>query len=297
MNDGKIRIRVYAGEDDVHIFAERGIDGDHGSGRLLVALELALLGIEQHELLVVFEDFDNHALCGVVLLGFGVGTLQNQRVRAKLHGFAEIHRALHVCVEGGAGEADEDENHAKVNNVAAVTPRVAHGEFLGAHDHTHAGARRDDLSAAVELHDDGAKNEAAENKANDGADVAVVKEVCGGAREQSENDRPAEIALEAVTGSLAPGEERANASQEKKRKPHRDHNLVEERRTDADAVAGEPFGKDRKKRAGQNGNAGDEEEQVVKEEAGFAGDHRIELIFALQIIAILDVGNETDQER
>jgi len=118
-----------------------------------------------------------------------------------------------------------------------------------------------------------------------------VKEVCGGAREQSENDRPAEIAFQAVTEGLTPGEERANASQEKKRKPHRNHNLLKN---------GAPtlmrllvnIRKRPEKRAGENGDAATEEEEVVKRGAGFAGESSNQLIFALQIVAILDVATK-----
>src|SRR5579859_1093004 len=193
VDDGKIRVGIHARKDDVNVFAKRGVDGNHGAGGLFRALELALLWIQHHELLVVFQNFDDHALRGVIRFGLGVGTLQDQCVWAQLHGFADIHRTLHIGIERGTRETDEDENHTKVHNVAAVAAGVAHRQFVRAHHHAHPGARGDDFRAAVELHYDGPEDEAAKSQADDGESVVIAHEICSNAAKQPDDQRPAEI--------------------------------------------------------------------------------------------------------
>ena len=172
---GDVGFRVHAGVDDVEIFAKSGVDGDHGAGGLLVALELTLFGIEHHDLLVALEDFDDHALRSVIFFGLGVGALQDESVGAEFQGVADVHGFLRFGVEGSAGEADEDEDHAEVNDVAAIAAGVAHGEFVSRHHHAHAGARSDDFCAAVELQDDGPGDEAAEEEAKHGSAIAITQ--------------------------------------------------------------------------------------------------------------------------
>src|SRR5215472_18817052 len=146
-----VGIRIHAGIDDVEVLAQCGVNGDHCAGLLLVALELPLFGIKHHDLLIVFEDFYNHALRGVILLDLGVGALQNQGVRAELYGLPEVHGLLYVLVEGSAGETDKHEHHAEVHDVAAVTAGVAHREFMRRHHQAHASACGNHFGAAVEL--------------------------------------------------------------------------------------------------------------------------------------------------
>ena len=89
---------------------------------------------------------------------------------------------------------------------------------------------------------------------------------------------------------------RADAGEKQKQQADGNIHFVEEWSADADSVARKPFGKNRKQRAGKNGDAGDEQNQIVKEETGFARDDGIELVFALQVIAILEVGSEADEQ-
>ena len=191
-------------------------------------------------------------------------------------------------VEGGASETDENENHAEVDDVAAITAGVAHGEFVGRHHFAHAGAGTDDFRAAVKLHDDGPGDEAAESETERGGGITIAEDERGDSRESANHERPTEIALQAVAGSLAPGEQRSDAGEEKNGKADGDHHFVEEGSTHADAIAGEPFGEDREECAGKNGDAGNEEKQIVEQEAGFAETMGIKRIFALEVILILE---------
>ena len=92
-----------------------------------------------------------------------------------------------------------------------------------------------------------------------------------------------EGAPQAVEGTLAPGDQRANAGQEQQEEP--DGNV------DADVIgsvdgflfAGERFHHDREQRAPQHGKAARQQDQVVKQEAGFARDHAFQFRLAAQI--------------
>ena len=75
-----------------------------------------------------------------------------------------------------------------------------------------------------------------------------------------------------------------------------DVHFVEKWRADADFAAFDPFGEDREERAPQNREARGEKNQIVEQEAGFAGDERVELIIAAQVIAIFPVSGEADHE-
>src|SRR5208283_2301994 len=67
-------------------------------------------------------------------------------------------------------------------------------------------------------------------------------------------------------------------------------------RADTNARTGKPLREDREKRAGENGETGNEKEQIVEQEAGLARNKRVEMILAGQIIAILDVGREAHDQ-
>ena len=84
-----------------------------------------------------------------------VEILQVQRVRAERHVEPGGHVHLLVLIERAAGDADEHQHHAEVNDVAAIAPRVAHGEFAGAEDRfdrpcaRRSRARRDKIRSTI----------------------------------------------------------------------------------------------------------------------------------------------------
>jgi len=151
--------------------------------------------------------------------------------------------------------------------------------------------------AAVELHHDGPENEAAEGQANQRERIAIVKNVGEKRGKCAGYKGPGEVALQAVSRCLAPGEERANASKEKNGKADGNHDLVEEGRANADARGREPLRKDRESVPERTGDAGHQEKQIIEQEAGLAGDHGVELILALQVVVIFDIGDETHHQR
>ena len=183
-----------------------------------------------------------------------------------------------------------------MNHVAAVAARVAHGEMDDGLGEIHSGAAVDDAGAAKEFTGDGQKNEHAENQAGERIKMAEAEREGDGAGDEPGKERPAEIALETVERSAAPGEKRAYSGEKKKKESDGNIHLVEKWRAHADLAAGNRFGDDREKSAPKNSEAGGEKNQVVEEKAGFSRDHGIELIVAAQIITILDERQSTDRD-
>src|SRR5258708_17480325 len=104
------------------------------------------------------------------------------------------------------------------------------------------------------------------------------------------------MAVETGGGGVERRKQRGEAGEEQDGEANRNHDFVEVGRANADARGSQPVSEYGEKCAGKNRDAGDQEKQVVKQEAGFAGNHGIELIFTLQVIAILDIGNEANGE-
>src|ERR1700719_4400056 len=112
--------------------------------------------------------------------------------------------------------------------------------------------------------------------------------------QQSYYQRPAEIALQTVRRGLAPREQRPDAGEKQKQQSNRNVHLIKERRTYADARTGKPLRKYGKQRPREHRDAGNQQNQIVEEEAGFARNHRVKLIFALEVIAIFHVGHKAN---
>ena len=78
--------------------------------------------------------------------------------------------------------------------------------------------------------------------------------------------------------------------------------LLNQTRIEADLLAGHGFRDDREQRAPQHREAACQQDQVIEQEAGFAGDHAFQLGLALQIVEPVedqvDGGGDADsQER
>src|SRR5208282_1026597 len=275
----------------VEIFAEGGIDGDHGAGFVVAVGEEAALGIEHHEGFAVAHDLDGGALGLIVGAGARFKFLAEEAVGPDAHLVAGVHGALDVAVEGGAGESDEDEDDAEMDHVAAVAAGVAHGEFDGGGKHVHSCAGADDHGAAEELAENGEGDEDAEDEAGQGVEVAETERKRHGARERAPGKGPAEIAAQAVERGAAPGEQGADAGEKQQEEADGNVYFVEEGRADADFISRKGLGDDREERAPENGEASGQQDQIVEEEVGFAGDHGIELVVALQVVAILQIGD------
>ena len=76
---------------------------------------------------------------------------QTSSVVADLHLVAEAHLLLFVLIEGQPGEADDDQHHAEMDEVSAVTARVAARDLHHAVDDVGVLLAGDDASAAPEL--------------------------------------------------------------------------------------------------------------------------------------------------
>src|SRR5580765_4735746 len=64
-----------------------------------------------------------------------------------------------VLIESGAGKADDDDHHTEVNDVAAVTTRVAVGELDHGGEHALSSVTGNDFAATVILTRDGQGDE------------------------------------------------------------------------------------------------------------------------------------------
>src|SRR5579872_6183909 len=93
---------------------------------LLLAGDIkATFGIQSIDLLVAFKYLNDRQVAAVVgILFLRIGAAE-QRVRAKRHLVAERHFFFSFAIERRSQNADEDQRHAKVNDVASVTASVA----------------------------------------------------------------------------------------------------------------------------------------------------------------------------
>ena len=133
MHHGKFRLRAISGIDHIQIFLQRRIDRHHRA-ILRGGLEAPLLRIQHHNWLLVAQHFDQQPLRGVVLFRFGVEALQNQSVRPDLHAVALPHVFLQIAFERRSGQPDENKHHTHMNDVSAITPRIAHRKLnCGSH--------------------------------------------------------------------------------------------------------------------------------------------------------------------
>ena len=104
--------------------------------------------------------------------------------------------------------------------------------------------------------------------------------------------RPHEVALQAFERSLAPGQQRADGGEDQEQQGHGDGDAVVERRADRDFVALHEFGNLREPGSPEHGEAEQNEEQIVEQEAGLARDQRFELVLAAQMRLVLEEEKE-----
>src|SRR5579863_4578322 len=112
----------------VQIFLRRRSVGDHRRS-LLARLVETSLGVERGNLFPALEDVHDRPLAAVIRIVILGVRLADESVRANRHLVAETHLLLFVLVEHRSGEPDHDDDHAEVNDVAAVTAGVAMREL------------------------------------------------------------------------------------------------------------------------------------------------------------------------
>ena len=83
---------------------------------------------EHHYRLAVLEDFQAGAVGLVIVVVDLIEILAQDRVRTDAQRVADAQVFLYVFVEGRTGDADENQDHAEVDDVAAVAAGVAHGQ-------------------------------------------------------------------------------------------------------------------------------------------------------------------------
>ncbi len=118
----------------------------------------------------------------------------------------------------------------------------------------------------------------------------------GDGHDESDDAGQNEVFADAAHGGAAPGEQRADAGEQEQEDSDGDGDAVIEGRADGDAIALNVFGEDREERAPEDGEAGGEQDQVVEEEAGLAGDEGLELVLGPEVVAVVDEGEEADGE-
>src|ERR1039458_959722 len=153
------------------------------------------------------------------------------------------------------------------------------------------------MRAFIKLDEDGEGYEEAEAEGDEGVEVAYA----GGEERNDQHQRgdtgPLEVAAQAIGGSLAPGEERADAGEEKQEEADGDHQAVVPIGVERDLVAADGFGDDGEQGAPENREAARQQDEVVEQEAGLAGDDAFELRLAFEVIqAVEDEINGRSEE-
>src|ERR1039458_3735726 len=232
LNDGAQVVVGHAAEVEVEVLIGAHADADFGSALLAGQVE-TLFRFELAEEFAVLRDVHGGA---VPLVDGGVALLEVnhlQLVSAHLHGVADIQFLGFGLVEGVAGEADEHEDDAHVDQVSAVAAGVAVGELDNGACQVHGILDRDGVRAFVKLDKDGERHEEAEAEGDEGVGVAHA----GGEEPDDQHQRrdagPLEVAAETIGGSLGAGEKRADAGEE------------EQEEADGDAEAVVPIGIER----------------------------------------------------
>ena len=100
---------------------------------------------------------------------------------------------------------------------------------------------------------------------------------------QRDDRRHHEISLQAVGRGFAPRKQRSDAGQKQQEDRDRNIDAIEEWSAHRDLVAVVPLRQDREHRAPQYGETGDQQHQVVKEEAALARDDGSHLAVGLQV--------------
>ena len=126
-----------------------------------------------------------------------------------------------------------------------------------------------------------------------GADAAGDQdEGCGSDGDGRQN----EVAADGAERCAAPREQRADGGEEDECEADGNHDAVEVGRAHGDFGAVVKLREDGEKRAPEDGEAGEQEDEVVEEENGFAGDEGFEFVFGAQVVALQEEGEKADGE-
>ena len=249
----------------VEVFAQVGPDGDFCGALLILSLVIDFL-VRPHgaQSLPVFIDAElGDDVRGEWVDGFGNAFIR-ERVGADFGGFHVFEFDLRIFVERVAGKSDEDQDHAEVDNITAVSAAIPPGEVDDCAEIGFVRTAAARTRAAMKFGDDGACDKAAEEKGDNGVDVAHAEGDGDNAADQSQDARSREVPSQAFARGASPGEQGTYAGEYEQDQADGYHDGIEVGGTYGDFVACNGFGDHGKHDAPEDGKCGGEEEQVVE---------------------------------
>src|SRR5208337_378920 len=294
LNDGASGGVVLAFIDQIdvshqkQIFAEAGVNAGQGL-RLSAGFVEAALGIHGRDLLAAAEDVDDGPLVGVVgIVVLRVG-LADQSVGADVDLVAEAHFFFNFFIERRAEDANHHQRDAKVDYVSAVAACVSVAQVSHGGEQVLLALAGDDAASAEELGDDGKDDQSRENGGHGGVEIRGI--FPGTDAEQNHHaadgdradGRGKEIPFQALDRRLTPGQQRSDGGEQQEQQSNRNGNTIEKRRPDRDFVSLNELRQDREKRAPQDGEADDQQKEIVEQETRFARNQRLQLVLALEM--------------
>ncbi len=162
------------------------MDGHHGL-RLLAGVVDALFGQHLELLLAVLVDVQHGPFGVVVSVGVLGGADLLQGVGRDHELVVDGHLAFLIGVECRAGQPDDDNDHADVDDVAAVAAGVAPGEEVHGGKQILAGLTGNHARAAEEFRQDRSEDAGGHGECDQRIEVAAVE-----LRRLSSDSRPAQ---------------------------------------------------------------------------------------------------------
>ena len=273
----------------VEVFAQVGPNGDFCGALLILSLVIDfLVGPHGAQSLPVFIDAElGDDVRGEWVDGFGNAFIR-ERVGSDVGGFHVFEFDLGIFVERIAGKSDEEQDHAKVDDITAVSAAISSGEVDECAEIGFARTAAARTRSAVKFGDDGACDKAAEEEGDDGVDVAYAEGDGDDAADQPHDARSREVFSQAFARGAPPGEQRTYAREYEQEQANGYHDGVEVGGTYGDFVTGNGFGDYGKHDAPEDGECGGEEEQVVEQKTTFAGDGGFVLGFGFEQVQARD---------
>ena len=273
----------------VEVFSQVGPNGDFCGALLILSLVIDfLVGPHGAQSLSVFIDAElGDDIRGERVDGFGDAFI-GEGVGSDVGGFHVFEFDLGIFVERIASKSDEEQDHAKVDDITAVSAAISPGEVDECAEIGFARTAAACTRSAVKFGDDCACDKAAEEEGDDGVDVAYAEGDGDDAADQPHDARSREVFSQAFARGAPPGEQGTYAGEYEQEQANGYHDGVEVGGTYGDFVAGNGFGDHGKHDAPEDGECGGEEEQVVEQKAAFARDGGFVLGFGFEQVQARD---------
>lgn len=273
----------------VEVFPQIGSNGDFCGALLILSLVIDF-SVRPHgaQALPVFIDAElGDDIRSEWIDGFGNAFIR-ERVGADFGGFHVFEFDLRIFVERIAGKSDEEQDHAEVDDITAVSAAIPPGEVDDCAEIRFARAATSRPRATMKFGDDGACDKAGEEKGDDGVDVAYAEGDGDNAADQPQDTRSREVFSQAFARGAPPGEQWTYAGEHEQEQADGYHDGIEVGGTYGDFVTCNGFGDHREHDAPEDGKCGSEEEQVVEQKPPFAGDGRFVLCFGFEQVQARD---------